>query len=181
MTVNLEELSKNEFWQRKMRTVMKIRDANKDGLVSRADYRLVIQRYKEMGASEEHLKKLEDYFSAAWKAGGVLDDTTEVTFQEFAVNFRKNAEDKFEPMKIFSTQFEIIDSNGDGEISLKEWVEYYRAMGIDTVHARASFDAMDMNADGVISKEEFAAYVMEFMYTTEDKMKSSLLYGPLVD
>ncbi len=52
-------------------------------------------------------------------------------------------------------------------------------LGIDTVHARASFDAMDANGDSIVSKEEFTAYLKEFYLTAEDKLKSSLLLGPL--
>ena len=54
-----------------------------------------------------------------------------------------------------------------------------KALNIDKAHARASFDAMDTNGDGKISKEEFVAYHVEFYYTAEDKLKSSILYGPL--
>ena len=47
-----------------MYTAMKMRlDADKDGVITRADYRLVLQRYREMGISDEHLKKLEKAYS----------------------------------------------------------------------------------------------------------------------
>ena len=77
------------------------------------------------------------------------------------------------------TQFEMMDSDGNGEISFKEWVEYYTAMGIDTVHAKPSFNAMDINGDDIVSKEEFLAFIKEFYLSVEDKLNSSVLYGPL--
>ena len=54
--------------------------------------------------------------------------------------------------------------------SFNEWADFYKAMGIDTVYARASFDAVDLNGDGIISKEA------EFF--TEDMLKSSIMFRP---
>ncbi len=173
-----EDLTKNEFWRRKYHTFMTIRDTNKDGMISKADYTLIIQRYKDMGVSEKHLQKLEKNFYEMLKAGGIEDDTTALTYEEYSANFRKNAKDY---AKNIVNQFEVIDSDENGEISFEEWLQHYKAHGIDTVHARPSFDAMDTNGDGVVSKEEFIAYSTEYFYTAEDKLKSSLLYGPLLD
>ena len=54
-----------------------------------------------------------------------------------------------------------------------------KCLGIDPAHARASFDALDTNNDGVISEEEFRAYHWEFFCTTENKLNSEIMYGPL--
>ncbi len=180
MAANLEALFKNEFVQRKHLTAMKIRDADHDGKLSKADYKLVIKRYETLGASEAHLKILEQNYSDMWKVAGIADDTTELTYEQFTANASKNAANTTMD-KNFMTHFDIIDGDGNGEISFKEWVQYYIACGIDIIHARASFDAMDANHDGVISKEEFIAYAKEFFFSVEDKLKSSILYGPLCD
>lgn len=178
---SIEELRKSKFWLRKMHTVMTIRDANRDGLISKADYELVIQRYQEMGSSEEHLAKLEKVYSEIWKGAGIMDDTTKITYEQFLENLQKQGGDAKDHAALFTRQFELVDSNGDGEISFKEWVDHYTALGIDIKHARPSFDAMDTNKDGVVSKEEYTRYTTEYFYSVEDKLNSSLLYGPLVD
>ena len=43
----------------------------------------------------------------------------------------------------------------------------------------ASFRAMDRNHDTLLSREEFKAYHVEYFFTSEDKLNSSILYGPL--
>ena len=58
MSVNPKELVKSEFWHKKIQAVNKIRDLNKDGFISKADYKIFIQHYKDLGSSEEHVKKL---------------------------------------------------------------------------------------------------------------------------
>ena len=78
------------------------------------------------------------------------------------------------------SHFEQIDLNGNGEISVQEWQRYNHAMGISSGHARKSFKAMDANGDGVVSFQEFKAYIREFYFSTEDKLRSSILYGPLI-
>ena len=102
-----------------------------------------------------------------------------LTHENLVANFEKTEINVDELTKIFITWFEIIDSDANGEISFKEWVDYYKVVGIDTAHARASFDAMDTNHDGVVSKEEFHAYNVEYYYSAEDKLHSSIMYGPL--
>ena len=179
--INLEELAKNEFWLRKLRTESRTRDTNKDGFLSKDDFRLVIERYKEFCVSEAHLKKLEKNYDLLCATLGIADDSVKLTYDQCIDNFTKCGDHLEEIVKTFMTHFEIIDSNEDGKISFEEWVNYYKAMGIDTVHAKPSFEAMNTNKDGVVSMEEFIAFNKEYYFTAEDNLKSSLLHGPLVD
>ena len=177
--INLEELAKNEFWLRKLRSWARTRDTNKDGFLSKDDFHLVVERYREMGVSEAHLKKLEKNHNLLCATLGIVDEDVKLTLDQCIDHFTKCGDQLEDVIKIFVTHFEIIDSNEDGKISFEEWVNYYTAMGIDTVHARPSFDAMDTNKDGVISMEEFIAFNKEYYFTAKDNLKSSLLHGPL--
>jgi Ca2+-binding EF-hand superfamily protein len=174
------QLQESEFWRKKFHRYMVVRDANKDGRIDRADYRLVVQRYKDLNVSAEHLKKISSAFGKAYDELGIVDDDTSLTYDEFASRFaeRKSTMNKIGD-DIFSSMFEAIDADGNGEISFKEWVLYYKGLGIDTAYARASFDAMDANSDGIISAKEFINYNKEYMLSTKDTLKSSILYGPL--
>ena len=71
--------------------------------------------------------------------------------------------------------------DGDGWISLKEWEHHYQAHIVflwSTLY-KASFEAMDANHDGKISMQEFIDYHTEFFFSSEDKLNSSILYGPV--
>ena len=173
-----EELLKSDFWRRKIRMAGKIRDTNKDGFLSRDDFDFV-ERYRELGVPEDRLSKLEKEVDVLCKSLGIVDDTTRIPLEEHIVNFAKTKISIEELTQNIATMFDIIDSDGNGTISFKEWVDFYTVFRIDTKYARASFDAMDTDGDGVISREEFLAYNKEYYHTTEDKLHSSIMYGPL--
>ena len=81
--------------------------------------------------------------------------------------------------QLYGSMFDVIDANGDGLIDLDEWRVLYECRGIPVEYAKASFVAMDADHDGLISRKEFVDYQFEFTFTSEDKLKSSILYGPL--
>ena len=53
-----EEFWKNALWKKKMERELKSRDLDGDGFVSKVDYDLLIQRYRELGTPEKHLEKM---------------------------------------------------------------------------------------------------------------------------
>ena len=81
--------------------------------------------------------------------------------------------------RVLAALFHVLDINEDGFIDFEEWTAHYQIMGIDTAHARASFDAIDANHDQKISEEEFMKYQMEYLFSTENKLNSAILCGPL--
>ena len=81
----------------------------------------------------------------------------------------------------FSVFFDVIDTNKNGVISLKEFEVYFDAMGVGKQYAKASFDAIDTNGDGSITRDEFVASVFEFFVNTDPAHPSKLFFGPLVD
>lgn len=85
--ITKEELMKNEFWQKKGAAAFKVRDVNKDGFISREDYTIMIKRYKEMGVSEENLKKIEEYFNKLCMSLGLKDESVKLSPEDVLENF----------------------------------------------------------------------------------------------
>lgn len=112
-------------------------------------------------------------------AWGLTEDK-KLTYDEYAENWIATLDSIGEfSLKRFTDAFEMIDEDGDGEISMQEWIKYSKAIGVDPEHARQSFVAMDTDGDGVVKSNEFLAYNSEFFYSTEDTLNSSILFGPL--
>ena len=109
----------------------------------------------------------------------LTDDTKQFTYEEFKTR-HANIDNLLEINNtLFRTMFNCLDINGDVVVSMNEWELHYKCMGIDPKHAKASFEAMDTNGDGVVSLEEFTAYHVEFFSSTDNKLNSAILYGPL--
>ena len=82
-------------------------------------------------------------------------------------------------LKLFERTFVSLDANGDRIIDINEWKVHNAAMGIPPDHAQSSFTAMDADGDGKITMNEFKTYYYEYFCTTENKLNSAILYGPL--
>ena len=176
------ELSKNEFWRKKVYKTMAVRDTDRDGFITRYDFRLIIQRYREMGSPEKPLQELSDTYAKCFDDWGLVSDDVALSYDEFMkaflAAFQKNhgLASNFIPL-----MFKIIDTDKDGMISFGEWENYYKANGIDLAYAQPSFEAMDTNKDGKASEDEFLAYLKEYFFSAEDNLKSSIHFGPLED
>ena len=59
MATDFSKLRESEFWNKKIDRVVRVRDTDKSGDISRADLVLVLERYKKLGTSTpEHLEIL---------------------------------------------------------------------------------------------------------------------------
>ena len=180
MKMALDHLLTSEFWKKKIHISVLARDVNKDNIISREDFDLIVQRYKEAGAPPEHVKKHQESFEKVYKVWGMTDKSVQMTIEEFEKMFQQNLEKSYAHAdEIYSEWFHQVDINGDGVISLNEWIIHCSALSISKENAEKSFQAMDTNKDGVISLEEFVEYHKEFFFSTEDKLHSSILFGPL--
>ena len=155
-------------------------DVDKDGYISREDFDMIVQRYKEAGSTPEHIKKLQESFEKLYEIWGMTEDGVKLTLQEFEEMFQDKLEKSYAYTdELYSGWFEQVDMNGDGKITLNEWNLHNTSLNISAENAKKSFEAMDANKDGIISVQEFIDYHTEFFFSAEDKLKSSILYGPL--
>lgn len=175
------KLLESEFFKQKIRTFTKSRDVDQDGLITRMDFELLVKQFKERGVPEEHVKLTESTFFKFCDDMGLTDAAKSLSYDQFAEQFCKIAEKSLKIIpRFYKSTFEVIDTDHDGFLSYVEWEDYNLAVRIASEHSKASFEAMDTDHDGRISMEEFVAYHEEFFYSTEDRLNSSILFGPLV-
>ena len=74
-------------------------------------------------------------------------------------------------LKKLRDQFNAIDVNNDGSITLPEFKEALSSSGMATPEITSIFEAMDINKDGSVSYSEFLASTMEKnMYLNEERL-----------
>ena len=54
-------------------------------------------------------------------------------------------------------KFELLDDNGDGQITMVEFAEFCADMDMDPLVVTERFQRIDTNGDGLLSFEEFQA------------------------
>ena len=178
--VDIGELKKSEFWNKKIRRAVETHDADKNGSITRSDFELVVERYKmNAGGTTDKIEKLSEVmFSFCDKIG--LGDSAVLSYEEFEKRWQVvMAQDQDNINRLFKTIFECLDPNGDNIIDINEWEIHNAAMGIPPRYAQDSFNAMDKDGDEKITMDEFVNYQTEFLLTTENKLNSAILYGPL--
>ena len=190
------DLKKNEFWVKKMTVRFNAMNSKKDGVVSKVDLEILIERIIKFGklndAQAERIRKLlakllplfggetfkltreEFYETAAASAGGIYIFPVSFVTHCLCLCHVGNY-----PVLLGNAFFDILDTDADGVISYNEWAVYFESIGgIDVKDVRPCFDAVDTNKDGEISRSEFLDGMVNCCRSTDESHPSRFLYGP---
>ena len=73
--------------------------------------------------------------------------------------------------------FKIIDTDGNGEISLAEYKNILVAWGGKEEEAASCFQKLDLDGNGVISKDEFVQNLKEYFLSNDPEVPGNYLHG----
>ena len=177
--VDIVELKKSDFWKKKIRRAVVARDTNKSGSITRSDFEMLIEHYKKNArGTTEKIETMSKTILTFCDKVGLVDHSKMLSydeFEEYLLAFL--CQNAF--LERFRNLFRCLDANGDNCIDLTEWKLHNASMGIPPEHAENSFNAMDTDEDGKVTEDEFVSYHAEYFHTTENKLNSAILYGPL--
>lgn len=174
----------SEFWRRKMRTLHGLLDVNKDGVISYDDYKLLADRFVDLGHlsaqdTQDFHKSIQDMWEEQW---GSLDPYNLVTTEAYLAEMQHMMNDKSLKKKahrFLPYLFKAVDKDKSGEISVEEFKIFFKCLGLTDQDATNAFNVIDTNTDGRLSCKEFVKLGRDFFLTEDARKPSKMFWGPL--
>jgi juvenile hormone diol kinase len=167
-----------------MRTYFKRIDFDGDGEITQKDFQGMADRFIKVGGLQDaEANQLRGNIDQLWETyRSQAGNTANIAQSAFIAAMERVAHDHVKtvteaPFKIF---FQIVDTNHDNNIEVKEFGDFFRIMGVDEALASQAFKAIDTNNDGLLSLEEFVAAGVDF-FTSQNESPNQFFFGPLVD
>lgn len=180
----------SEFQIKKYRHMFNVFDTNSDGGVDENDTMQVVAKMAELRGiptDSPQYKKLRGDYQAWWQMLGQQLDAdhdgrvTEDEFVTFWANFADIARagnELFANLLVASgeTNFDLLDTNGDGTISLEEYTDWLKAQSVET-DFETCFNSLDLDRDGLLQRDEAGAMLRNFILSDDPDASGNLLYG----
>jgi juvenile hormone diol kinase len=176
-----------EFQKRKLSLRFYMIDASKDGIVELSDFELQAKNVAELRGvkldSPEYQQILSAY-TAAWESHWKPADTNsdnKVTVDEYLKwsDTIITAPTEGEELDLSRPQafFDSIDADGSGDLDLKEYTIFLKAVGRSEEDAKIAFSKIDTNGDGKISRYEFAFAMNEYHASNDPEAPGNWFFG----
>jgi Ca2+-binding EF-hand superfamily protein len=184
MTMALSELQKKKLngWFDRL-------DADRNGHIEEADYRVVAGRLAEIQGFSQNSprrKGLLDLYHNNWealRAAADRDGDGRVSRDEFLGHWERllTQRERFEALvpAIVDEIFSMSDHDGDGRMSEEEHAAGLRALEVSEADAKAVFQRLDLDHDGFLSRDEVQRHVVDFYFSSDPDAPGNWLVGPV--
>ena len=96
---------------------METRDADKNGVLTRSDFDLVVKRYKQSaGGTTEKIETMSKMMNTFCDQLGLVDDSAVLSYEEFEERWLELIDEDF--LAPFRGLFKYLDANGDNVIDI---------------------------------------------------------------
>ena len=168
-----------------------IRDTDNDGYVTKEDYHQFSANIASiLGWAEDHEKKTQiDQIHAGvweffWKPAD-QDQDGRISLEDHLGMMSMMIERSNDPVVLEQSRrhsevlFNAFDFSGNGQISAKEYKNFFQAAGVNSDWSDEIFNKMDVNKNGTISLDEFVLLHQQFFSSNDPDSPGNWFYGPL--
>ena len=163
-------------------------DFDRDGMVEKSDVTLGAQRVaRELGhaagspGEKRVLDALERVWSTYWAPADADGDGIVSLFEYLGAlqgmaasdpaGFRKLAD------SVSDLQFDALDDNNDGKISVREYAAYTSSWGGARAEAESAFALLDGDRDGFLSKAEWTKHLWDYHTSVDTGVSGNWIYA----
>ncbi len=178
-----------EFQKVKLPNLFNMFDMDADGTINQRDIvRIVdacsVKRGWQNG--EKEYKALYNHFISIWEnllevADKNQDDhLTLEEFLKFYGHIIDNEELYTQMIQGLGTAvFSTFDTNSDGNLSLAEYQDFYRVIGLKTNFATTIYTHLDLDQNGFISITELLKLMDQFFKSQDHQSPGNFIFGPI--
>ncbi len=179
----------NELQEEKLTHYFRLLDYDHNGTVEKEDFVAIAENLCVLWGIKEgspDYKKYTGMFEDSWKEfrnSVVHQDPTHSTLAEwleFADRYVVNGSDEFFDrymQRITREIFDCFDANGDGFISLDEYIDLFMSYNIQVRYSAKSYIHLDLNSDDLLSREEMLLAVDQFFRSPDNDAPGNWLFG----
>lgn len=183
-----------DLQRKKLERKFHVFDANGDGFVQREDFDIIIDKLLQLrGLSTDSTAggAVRDQYLDYWMTLQRFADANRdqrvslaewMEYHDAALEFEKVLEEQGEEgtlQPFAEVLFQMLDTNGDGQVSADEYCEFLQAYKLDENAARQTFQHLDERNNGFITLEELFGLVEQFYASNDPEAAGNWLFGPL--
>lgn len=179
----------NNIQEEKLTHYFKLLDYDNNGTVEKEDFTAIAENLCILWGIKEGTEDYEKYvgmFADSWmefRNSVVHEDPNHATLKEwleFADKYIVNGPDEFFDrymQRLTREMFDCFDNNGDGFISLDEYIDLFMSYNIQVRYSAKSYIHLDLNSDDLLSRSEMLSAVDEFFRSPDPKAPGNWLFG----
>lgn len=177
----------SELQTQKLTRLFNVVDLNKNGVLDVEDYKIILRNSANIRGWKEDSQEYQDLYEAVmstWeKTKAMSSAQNEKVTKEEWLNFYDSVLQNKVVYAIVVTDFtnmifDLYDSNKDGKLQLKEYVDFFQAYQLDQSLAEETFPKLDTAGQGYLTREEILELVDQFYKSDDPSAKGNLLFGP---
>ena len=179
----------NDLQTKKLTHYFQLLDFDNNGTVEKDDFIAIAENLCILWGIKEGSPKYEKYtsmYEESWREfrNSVVhkdpEQSTLAEWLEFADRYIVNGTDEFFDrymQRATREIFDTFDNNGDGFISLDEYIDLFMAYNIQVRYSAKSYIHLDLNSDDLLSRSEMLSAVDEFFRSPEVEAPGNWLFG----
>ncbi|MEU3524332.1 EF-hand domain-containing protein [Streptomyces sp. NPDC038707] len=146
-------------------TLFRQLDSDGDGTIAQVDLDHLVQTtLLRSGAlpGSERWRRITDLGNRLWselRAGLDTDQDGGISAREFVTAYRRPEFLERTAIPFEVAVLELSDEDGDGKVSVTEWLSWQQAKGVPVHEALAELSEIDADGDGYLTKSEYSRYL----------------------